>query len=460
MQRGQRVVAARRGAVEDAAASDLARQLRAEHAIVGVGRLGPLARGATFPGAMLASPPALHVGRRLLGLHPDRPRADQPGGLALVDLGRQVDRLEVEHLLQRLDQLGHVHAVLGARLHQQVGAPDQVLGALVAEHRGDLAQLLAHRGEEARAVGRGGLVLLRRELLQPLEVRLLLVLDLRGDAHVTGVELAATADGAAQRNHRERAEADPVGAQAVQLHDVPGVAIAAVRPDLHPVADARLHQRQVHRASADVRRQPHMAQRVRARGARAALEARQRDHVRARLGDAHADGADVRHHGHLHRHPHLGVRGLQLVDQLGQVLDRVEVVVVGGRDQVGALGGVSRLGDLRRYLLPRQVPALARLGALADLDLHEVRRVEHLAGDAETARGHLLATPERVLAVHVLDLAALAVHGDDVGPLGRLRVGAVGRLALRAEAHRGDHYRVIVQAHAGVGLLGGDRLPV
>ena len=172
--------------------------------------------------------------------------------------------------------------------------------------------------------------------LRPCSVRLLDGLDLGRDADVAGVELAAAADRAAQRDHRQGAEGDPVGAHAVQLHDVVGVAVAAVGPDLDPVADPGLHQRAVDGPGADVGRQADVAQGVLAGGARAALEARQGDDVRARLRDPEADRADVRDHRHLHRDAEVRVHGLELVDQLGEVLDRVEVVVVGGRDQVGA----------------------------------------------------------------------------------------------------------------------------
>ncbi len=136
-------------------------------------------------------------------------------------------------------------------------------------------------------------------------------------------------------------------------------------------------------------------------------------------------------------------------------------MVVGGRDQVGARGRVTGGGDLLGDLLAGQVAALAGLGALADLDLGDVGGVEHLRRDAEAARGDLLAAPLAVLPVHVADLAALAVDAEDVGRLGRLRVGAEGRLGLRAEAHRGDHDRVVVVADAGVDGRGvGDRLAI
>ncbi len=203
-----------------------------------------------------------------------------------------------------------------------------------------------------------------------------------------------------------------------------------------------------------------MAQRVLAGGAGAALEAGEGDDVGARLGDAEADRADVRHHRDLDRDAHVGVDRLQLVDQLGEVLDRVEVVVVGGRDQVGAGRRVTGGGDLLGDLLAGQVAALAGLGALADLDLGEVGGVEHLRRDAEAARGDLLAAPLAVVPVHVADLAALAVDAEDVDRLRRLGVGAEGRLGLRAEAHRGDHHRVVVVADAGVDAGGVDRLAI
>src|SRR5262249_57297674 len=84
---------------------------------------------------------------------------------------------------------------------------------------------------------------------------------------VAGIELAAAADRAAEADHRQRPEPDPVGAEAVELDDVVAGAIAAIGPDLDPVADPGLHQRPVHRAGADVGRQADVAQRVLAGGA-------------------------------------------------------------------------------------------------------------------------------------------------------------------------------------------------
>ena len=315
----------------------------------------------------------------LLRLHPDRAGDDEAwlgasfGEHLLRRHGRrQVGGLEVEVLLERGDELGEVEPVGVRRLLEQVVATHEVLGALVSELGDDPLDLHAHRLEEAGAALGGGHDLLRRELLEAMLLRLLDGLDLGRDPDVAGVELAAAADRAAERDHRQGPEGDAVRAHAEELHDVVGMAVAAVGPDLDPVADPGLHQRPVHGAGADVGGQADVAQCVLAGGAGPALEAGQRDDVGAGLGDAEADRADVRHHRDLDRDPHVGVDGLQLVDQLGQVLDRVEVVVVGGRDEVGARGGVSGRGDLLGDLLARQVPALARLGPLPDFDLRDV----------------------------------------------------------------------------------------
>src|SRR5688572_23307134 len=111
-----------------------------------------------------------------------------------------------------------------------------------------------------------------------------------------------------------------------------------------------------------------------ARGARAAIEARQRDDVGSRLGDSYGDDADVGNDRDLHRDSRARVHRLELVDDLREVFDRVDVVVVRRRDEVDA--GL-RVASERHFLadLPRrQMSALAWLRALPDLDLEVVRR--------------------------------------------------------------------------------------
>ena len=102
------------------------------------------------------------------------------------------------------------------------------------------------------------------------------------------------------------------------------------------------------------------------------------------------------------------------------------------------------------------MPALARLGPLADLDLEKIGGIEQVHVDPEAARGDLLAAVFAVAAEHVGDLAALAVHADDVQPPGGLGVDAKGGLPLGAEAHGRDEDRQVVASDGGVDLLGVD----
>ena len=95
----------------------------------------------------------------------------------------------------------------------------------------------------------------------------------------------------------------------------------------------------------------------------------------------------------------LGVDLLQVVDELRQILDRIDVVVRRRRDQRDAGRRVAQLARSRRHLEAGQLPALAGLGALRDLDLDLAAVVEILGGDAEAARGDLLDRRVGVVAV-------------------------------------------------------------
>src|SRR3546814_11073531 len=79
------------------------------------------------------------------------------------------------------------------------------------------------------------------------------------------------------------------------------------------------------------------------------------DGVGLRLGDAGGDGADAGRGHQLHADPRLRVDLLEVVDELGEVLDRVDVVARRRRDQADAGGdgksvvegkSVSVRGDL------------------------------------------------------------------------------------------------------------------
>ena len=91
------------------------------------------------------------------------------------------------------------------------------------------------------------------------------------------------------------------------------------------------------------------------RRARTAVVTRDQDHVGVGLGDAGGDRAHALFAHQLHVDARLIVGVLQVVDQLGQVFDRVDVVVRRRRDEPDAGCRVSGLGDPRADLGSRAV---------------------------------------------------------------------------------------------------------
>ena len=173
------------------------------------------------------------------------------------------------------------------------------------------------------------------------------------------------------------------------------------------------------------------------RRAGAAVVAGDQDDLRAGLGHATGDGAYAGLRHQLDRDARGAVGVLEVVDQLGQILDGVDVVVRRRRDQRHAGGGVAGPGDPRIDLFAGQMTALAGLCALRHLDLDLLGAEQVFAGHAEAAGGHLL-DGGAALGVQALGaLAALAgvgapadgVHGQRQTFVGLLRDGAVGHRA-------------------------------
>ncbi len=124
--------------------------------------------------------------------------------------------------------------------------------------------------------------------------------------------------------------------------------------------------------------------------------------------------------------PRARVDLLQIVDQLRQILDRIDVVVRRRGDQRHARRRMAQLGDELGHLEAGQLPALAGLGALRDLDLDLLAGVEIFRRHAEAAARDLLDHRIGIVAVFVrlipaLVLAALAGNGLGADPVHRDR---------------------------------------
>ena len=102
------------------------------------------------------------------------------------------------------------------------------------------------------------------------------------------------------------------------------------------------------------------------------------------------DGAPVRRRHQPDPDAGLGVGALEIMDQLGQILDRIDVVVRRRRDQADAGGRMADFGDHGVDLVAGQLAAFAGLGTLGHLDLHDLGGTQVGRGHAEAAGGHLL----------------------------------------------------------------------
>src|SRR5258705_11233476 len=165
------------------------------------------------------------------------------------------------------------------------------------------------------------------------------------------------------------------------------------------------------------------------------------DVVRAGFRDARCDRPDPARGDQLDPDPCPPVDGPKVSDQLGEVLDRIDVVV-GWRTDVGlAWPAPAKGGDIRRRLPPRKLAPLARFRRLGDLDLELVRPRQIRRRDTEAARGDLL--DHRVTASAVRSglvprrvLAALAGVRRAAGALNADRQRLVSLGGERTDAHR------------------------
>src|SRR5205823_4933727 len=338
-----------------------------------------------------------------------------------------------------VEDLRQVHAlrlpVPGDVAHvQHVDAPDHVVDGAEAERCHDLAQLLGDEHHEVDHVL--GLAL---ELLPQHRV-------LGRDADRAGVQVADAHHDAARGDQRGGGEAVLLGAQERRDGDVPpGLQLPV---GLHPDAPAEIvgDQDLLRLGEPELPGDARVLDRGERGGARAARVPADQDDVGLRLGDAGGDRAHAHLGNQLHAHARAIVRVLEIVDQLRQVLDRVNVVVRRRGDEPHARRRVADLRDVLIDLVAGELAALAGLGALRHLDLQLVAVDEVVAGHAEAARGHLLdgaaaevAVRVRLVAHRVLAalagvrLAADPVHGDGE-VLVRLAADRAERHGARLEA--------------------------
>ena len=172
------------------------------------------------------------------------------------------------------------------------------------------------------------------------------------------------------------------------------------------------------------------------------------DDLRTCLCNTRRNGADTRLRDQLHVDVGCPVGILQVIDQLRQVLNRVDVMVRRRGDQRHPRRRVANLRDPRIDLRSRKMAALARLGSLCHLDLNLLCAHQILARHAEASGCDLFdrgvsidailsdMEPGGILsALAGVRLAMQMVHRDGHGLMGLLGNGPEGHRSCLEALH-------------------------
>jgi len=164
--------------------------------------------------------------------------------------------------------------------------------------------------------------------------------------------------------------------------------------------------------------------------------------VGVRLGDTGGNGAHADLGDEFHANASLAIGVLEVVNQLREILNRVDVVVRWWRDEADAGRGEAGLRDPRIDFGAGKLAAFAGLGALSHLDLEFAGIDEVLARDAEAAGGDLLDGGVEGIAVGLrlitggifaalagIAFAIDAIHRDGERLVRLLANGAIGHRA-------------------------------
>ena len=197
-------------------------------------------------------------------------------------------------------------------------------------------------------------------------------------------------------------------------------------------------------------------------GTRTAAMSRDKNGVGFCLCHSGGDGADTGRGDQLDAHFRIRVDLLQIIDQLRQILDRIDVVMRWRRDQRHTRGRVAKPGNQAVNLDAGKLAALAGLCALRNLDLDFLATVQIFGGDTKPPGGDLLDRAGRVVAILAkLEacrvLSTLAGIGFRADPVHRDRQRFMRLRAQRAKRDSG-RYKSLADAGDRFNILKLDRL--
>ena len=146
-------------------------------------------------------------------------------------------------------------------------------------------------------------------------------------SHRAVVGVANTGHHTTLSDHRDRTEAIFLGPQQSSDHHIPTRLEAAIGAQQHAVTQTVLQQRAVHLGETQLPGTASVLDGAQWRGAGAAVMAGNLDHISVGLRHTSGDGADADLGHQLHAHRGCRVHLMQVVNQLGKILDRIDVVV-------------------------------------------------------------------------------------------------------------------------------------
>ena len=261
---------------------------------------------------------------------------------------------------------------------QQVGTAHQLIHAPDAQLCHVLSQLLSDETHEIDHVFR-----FSAESLSQLRV-------LGSDADRTGVQVADTHHDAAHGHKGRRGKAEFLRAQDGRDGHIPSAHQLAVRLNAHPLAQSVFNQSLLGFRKAQLPGKSRVVDGASGSGSRSSVIAGDQDDLGARLGDACRNRSHALFTHQLYGNPRFVIGVFQVVNELGQILDGVNVMVRRRGNQAHAGRGMAGFRDPRVHLSAGQMAALSGLCSLRHLNLDFLGAHQIFAGHAEPSAGHLL----------------------------------------------------------------------
>ena len=209
------------------------------------------------------------------------------------------------------------------------------------------------------------------------------------DSRRAGIEVALTRHVATDRHQHCRAEGEFIRAQQRRHQYIARSRDAAIHPQTHPAPQAVEAQHLLGLGQAKLPRIAGVLDAAQRRSPGTAAMSSDVDVVGIGFGDTgrHCSYAQLRDQLDAHSSP--GIDALQVVNQLRQIFDAVDVVMRRRADQRDSRLRVSQARDELGYFVAGKLAALARLGALRDLDLQLFGARQVFGGHTKASRSNL-----------------------------------------------------------------------